>query len=189
MVLRERSTTFARFICPPKYRIASLFLMTYTSRYTDTIASPMRLRHTEMGFGENGRMAKLDIRQIFARNLREAVDKSATFDNPTELAKKAGMSHSHLSEVLRGITSITIDKVNDLADALKMQPWELLADSETTRQAAMAQMLWGSAVSNEKVEKHYPTPPAAPIKEVAPKRKKSRRKPQRGGANHPGHNP
>lgn len=101
------------------------------------------LAHPDKPIGQNGRVKKADIRQILARNLREAMNNSQTLDTQLALAGRAGISQSHLSEILRGITSVTVDLVNDLAYALGMEPWELLADSEETRQAALAKLMWG----------------------------------------------
>lgn len=100
-----------------------------------------------------------------------------------KLAASAGISASHLSEVLRGISVPTIELVARLAAALKVQTWELVADSDQAKQAAWAKLLWGGAVANEKVEQHYPLPPAtpAPPKEEAPKRKKQHRGARKSG--------
>lgn len=77
---------------------------------------------------------------------------------------------------MRSLTSVTVDLLNDLAYALGVQPWELLADSETTRQAAMAKMIWGEHAEDETVGKHLPVPPK---KASAAKRRK------RGSSNGP----
>jgi transcriptional regulator with XRE-family HTH domain len=147
------------------------------------VRSNFRSGHTDTGIAQNGRMTKLDIRQVLARNLREAMQKSPTLNTQLALAGRAGISQSHLSEILRGITSATVDLVNDLAFALGVQPMELLADTESARQAALAKMLWGERVENSRVAEHYPMPPV-PKKEAAPRRKKSapgRRRDQPGG--------
>lgn len=43
--------------------------------------------------------------------------------------------------ISRGEHSPTIDKVAKLAQALDMQPWELLTDDEAAREAAWKRML------------------------------------------------
>ncbi len=59
-------------------------------------------------------------------------------------AGKAGISQSHLSEILRSVSSVSVDLLADLARAAGCQPWELLADSEETRRAAIDKMLGGA---------------------------------------------
>lgn len=130
-------------------------------------------------------MQKLDIGQVFADNLRAAIEKSSSIRNPSHLAEKAGVSHGYLSEVLRCISSPTLRVVNDLAHVLGIQPWELLADSEATRQTAMARMLWSGGVSNERMEKEYGFPPK-PAPE--PAKKKSARSQRKRGRSPPGTN-
>ena len=127
-------------------------------------------------------MKKLEIRQVLARNLQDAIDRSPLIENQRRLALRSGVSPSHLSEIMRGLCSVTVDLVNDMAHALGVQPWELLADSESTKREALARMLWSGGVTDSEVEKHLPLPPA-PTKEVAPKRKKG------GGNEGPGTNP
>lgn len=137
------------------------------------ISADSTFRHPDFGKPHNRRMGKLPIRQILARNLQAAIDKSSLVDNQRGLALRSGVSPSHLSEIMRGISSVTVDLLADLAGALGLQPWELLADSEETKRAALARMMWGGGIPDKEVEKHLPLPPKpAPAKEVAPKRKK-----------------
>lgn len=130
-------------------------------------------RHTVTGRAHNNGMPKTEIRQIFARNLREAMERAGM--HQTALAQKAGMSGSHLSEVLRQLASVTIDLVADLAEALGIQPWELLADSKSAKEAALAKLLWGSRAADERVGETYkPAPPSKP------RAKRSGRRKERG---------
>jgi transcriptional regulator with XRE-family HTH domain len=137
--------------------------------------------HTERPIADNSGMEKLSIRQILTRNLRDAM-KKAGWDQK-KLAAAAGISESHVSEVMREISVPTIELVARFANALKLQAWELLADSVATRQAAMARLLWGQGVTNEKVEQHSPLPPveAPPKKEARTPRKKAQGGPPRSG--------
>lgn len=131
-----------------------------------------RLVQSEPGFAENGRMNKPPIKEILARNIRAAMDSSNDLKTQKALASRAGISEAHLSDVLNQLVTAGVELVGQIAEALKLQPWELLADSETARQAAWARMLWGAGVSDKDVERHLPLPPEAPKKEAAPKRKK-----------------
>lgn len=96
--------------------------------------------------------------------------------NQQHLAPKAGISIGHLSEVRRGLSTPTIGLLNDLAYALNLEPWELLADGDTTKQNALAKLLWQGGVSNEKVEQHLP--PAPRIAPRVPKMPATRKRKQ-----------
>lgn len=126
-------------------------------------------RLTERPIGQNNGMPKADIRQILADNLAKTYPQKG-FESKASLAHKAGISTSTLSEIMRGLTSATIDTVNNLAFVLGVQPWELLADSESTKQAAMMKMLWGEAATDKEVEKHLPLPPKPTVKKTRKKR-------------------
>lgn len=109
------------------------------------------------------------------------MDNSSTLDTQLALAARAGVSQSHISEILRGTSAVTLDLVNDLAYALGIEPWILLASSDEARKLAeIAKIAFGPGVSDREVEKHLP---AAPKEEVAPKRKKRR---HGGGGNQMG---
>lgn len=127
--------------------------------------------HTEHGIGDNIRMPKLDIRQVLAANI-ERFNQSS--DN--QLSIKAGISKSHLSEIMRGLSVPTIDVVAKLADALGRMPWELLADSEETRRRALERLLYNPNVAapDSEVEKHLPPSP----KKVAATRRRKRGTPE-----------
>jgi transcriptional regulator with XRE-family HTH domain len=118
--------------------------------------SPPSFRHSERRFAQNIHMPKLDIGQIFARNVKAARD--ARGMNQSQLAKKSGVSNAHLSEVMSGINGITIQLLADIADALDVEPWELLADSKETKRRAMERLLG--------------EPSSAPDMEAAPPRAK-----------------
>jgi transcriptional regulator with XRE-family HTH domain len=125
-------------------------------------------------------MNKPDIRQIVGRNLAAARERAGL--TQAELAKRSGVSQSHISEVERAITAISADLINDITWALRMQPWELLADSEVAKQAALATMLWGTTKgTNERVEQFFPP---APKTEAAPPKakKRGRRRKDQGSA-------
>lgn len=126
---------------------------------------------TEIGFADNSGMPKSDIRQIFIKNLEQARKMRGL--NKGELAQRAGMSGGHLSEVINGLSDITLGKLADLAAALNVMPMELLADSETARQVALARIAWGQGVSDKEVEQHLPP---APHEEEAHQPKKRRQR-------------
>lgn len=124
-------------------------------------------------------MEKLDIKQVLARNLRAALKAHPTINSQIELASGSGVSPASINEAFHGQTSIGIELLNDMAYALGMQAWELLAETEEVKREALARMMWTGGVSDREVEKHLPRAPkiepkVAP-KEVARKRKKPRR--------------
>lgn len=96
-------------------------------------------------------MKKTQLRQIVARNLRRAMERNPSCDTQTALAKRAGIGQSHVSRILRGESAATLDLLAAMAEALNIQPWELLADEEATRQAAIEKML-GHPVSQSDVK-------------------------------------
>lgn len=72
-------------------------------------------------------------------------------DTQLTLAKRAGVGQSHISRILRQESAATIDVIASLAEALNIQPWELLADSDATRQAALEKMLGGRTEARAEV--------------------------------------
>lgn len=125
-------------------------------------------------------MAKPDIGQIFRRNLEQAMERAGI--NQQNLAPKAGMSVGHLSEVRRGLVSPTLGLLGDLAHALGIEPWELLADSETTKRNALAKLLWSGDAPDKAVAEHFGPAPHVPEKKAplkktpAPRRRRTRPK-------------
>lgn len=91
--------------------------------------------HTEAVFAHNLWMKKMDIRQLLTRRLNEEMERAGI--NQQTLAGKAGISVSHLSEIRRGISSITVDLLDDLGAALGVDAWELIIDEEETRRQAI----------------------------------------------------
>lgn len=87
------------------------------------------------------------------------MERSPDLKNNLALGKRAKVAHSHIGRILRQESGATVDMLDAIAGAFNKQAWELLTDSETTRAAAMAQMLWGNSASNEDVAKHLPLPP------------------------------
>lgn len=135
-------------------------------------------RQSDTGIAHNGRMENMELRQILARNLRQAMEDSIGLDTQLALARRAGIAQSHLSEVLRAEASPTTDMLNVLARALGLEPWELLANDEATRQAALQKMILGPRASDARVAENLPP---APKKEAAARRRKK----TRGGDNPP----
>lgn len=63
-------------------------------------------------------------RSILARNLRYLMDEADFSEH--RLAKKAGMGQKTINNILRQRSSLTTDKLTDLARAFQMDSWMLL---------------------------------------------------------------
>lgn len=124
------------------------------------------MRQSANPIGQNGGMEIMALRQTLAANIRAAIGKSLELDSVNALAQKAGIAQSHLSKALRCEASLTTDLLATIADALHVQPWELLVNTEATRKAALEKMLGGAT---EAVERARAFPP---LKSVATKRRK-----------------
>lgn len=72
-----------------------------------------------------------DLERI-AANLRKLMD-GGTLDNQSKLAKAAGISQTNLSNILRMTVNPQVDTLSQLAKALHVETWQLLAEPETNR--------------------------------------------------------
>lgn len=88
------------------------------------------------------------------------MERSADLKSNLALAKRAKVGNSHIGRILKEESSATVDMLDAIADALGVQPWELLIDSEAAREAAIRKIMFGNAVSDERVEQHLPLPPS-----------------------------
>ena len=66
----------------------------------------------------------MDIRQIFAQNLRAA--RQAKGFSQEELAHRAGLDRTYISALERSVYSATIDVIDRLAAAMDMEASDLL---------------------------------------------------------------
>ena len=66
----------------------------------------------------------MDIRQIFAKNLRAA--RVAKGYSQEELAHRAGLDRTYISALERSVYSATIDVIDRLAAAMDMEASDLL---------------------------------------------------------------
>lgn len=67
----------------------------------------------------------MDLREVFATNLRRL--RHAKGLSQDDLAYEAGVSRSYLSQIEKGAFFASLKIVGRLADALKVEPAELLA--------------------------------------------------------------
>ena len=66
----------------------------------------------------------MDVVRLFGENVRK--ERLARKLTQQDLAAKLGMERSYLSEMERGRRNPTIQALGRLADALGVEPWELL---------------------------------------------------------------
>lgn len=91
---------------------------------------------------QNAYVPNQTIRGTLADNIRARLA-GAGLDNPTALARKAKVDPSYVAKLMRTQFSCSVDVLEKIADALECQPWELLVDSEATREAAYKKILKG----------------------------------------------
>lgn len=65
-----------------------------------------------------------DLRETLSRNLRLA--RSVRGLSQEELALESGVNRSYLSDVERGVRNVSIDNLDRIATALKVEAWTLL---------------------------------------------------------------
>lgn len=73
----------------------------------------------------------MDIREVFARHLRQARQEKGL--SQEALAHEAGIDRTYVSALERGVYSATIDMVDKLASALNVEPGALLQRPKTRR--------------------------------------------------------
>lgn len=91
-----------------------------------------------------GGMKKDQLLQTFATNLARGMERAGL--NQTALAKRSGIAQTHISRLLRCTSGATLDTIATLAEALRMQPWELLVNDEETRAEILQRILGADAV-------------------------------------------
>lgn len=88
---------------------------------------------------------KRPLRDVLADNVRRHMQKDP---GQKRLEKKSGVSQATISRILKGSddpSSITLKKLEGVAEALGCEVWELLIDDETVRQTIVNRFLRGSA--------------------------------------------
>lgn len=98
------------------------------------------MSHIANPVAQNDRMSKYESRQVLAKSLKRFMQR-AGIKNPTALARKAKISHSHIRRYLKMESAATVDMLDALADALDVEPWELLTDSDAMRREAIERLL------------------------------------------------
>lgn len=73
----------------------------------------------------------MDIRQVFAANLRRL--RHARNLSQEALAHEAQIDRTYVSALERGVYSASLDTIANLADALGVEPYELLIRENASR--------------------------------------------------------
>ncbi|ATE65156.1 helix-turn-helix domain-containing protein [Rhizorhabdus dicambivorans] len=73
----------------------------------------------------------MDIRQVFAANLRRL--RHARNLSQEALAHEAQIDRTYVSALERGVYSASLDTIANLADALGVEPYELLIKENASR--------------------------------------------------------
>jgi hypothetical protein len=108
-------------------------------------------------------------REILAANLARLMERTPGMNSQPTVGKRAGVAPTHIGRILRQESAATIDMLDAIAGAFGLTAWELLTDSEQTRQLAVERMLFGNHVSDDRVEQALPPPPS---KVIAMRRRK-----------------
>lgn len=115
------------------------------------------------------------MRQVIAANIRAQLEKSSTINSANTLARKTGLSQSHISKVLRCEAAFSTDIIGVISSAFGIQPWELLVDTEATRESFIRRIVYAQPIPDEVGDNHVyrlPTAEARPRKGVAHSRRK-----------------
>ena len=115
--------------------------------------------HMYTGLVQNAWMVEKQARQTLARNVADRMHRDPNLDTQEKLAARAKVAQPHISRILRGRSAATIDVLAGLARAFGCQPWELLVDTELTRQAALQRMIVGSPAPDSRVAAALGPPP------------------------------
>ena len=94
----------------------------------------------------------LKIDEIVARNIAERMKKHTACDTQVKLAKRAGISQSHVSRLVNKAASATIGRLAKVAHALGCEPYELMLDDDQARRAMIERLMHGPAASTSRVE-------------------------------------
>lgn len=126
--------------------------------------------HMSIAARDNALMVEKELRQTLARNVADRMHRDANLDTQQKLSGRSKIAQPHISRILRGTSAPTIDALARLARAFGCQPWELLVDTELTRQAALRQMILGTPAADSRVAAAIGPPPGR----ILPLRQKRR---------------
>lgn len=68
-------------------------------------------------------------REALAANVRALIER---FGSGAELARLTGVPQKTISRIANGENAITLDTLNDLAEGMGVQPWQLLFQRQNT---------------------------------------------------------
>lgn len=77
------------------------------------------------------------LREVLAENLQKVMARTPDADTGPKLEAKSGVGQSTVSRIINRQTAVNLDKLEAIAKALGVQPWELLLDSKESREEAL----------------------------------------------------
>jgi ribosome-binding protein aMBF1 (putative translation factor) len=95
--------------------------------------------HSGIGIRNNCVVDPRQLREVLARNVQREMDKKGWKQPDLETSSKVGQSTISRIKLRQG--AATLDAIAKIAGALGVQPWELLVDDDTTREAAYKRIL------------------------------------------------
>lgn len=65
-------------------------------------------------------------RDILAANIKALIERHPSYGSPPELVKASGIPNGTLGRIRKAEVATTVDNLQGLAKAFKVEPWELL---------------------------------------------------------------
>jgi DNA-binding Xre family transcriptional regulator len=97
-------------------------------------------------------MSKHSLRAIVASTVRTAMEVRPEISTQQKLAQRAGVAQSHISRLLKG-ENVTLDVLEKVARALKVEPFELIIDNDRARLSLLARIFGKDAPSDAETER------------------------------------
>lgn len=122
------------------------------------------------------------MREVLGRNLNGLMNKvfADSSNRPLSLSRKAGMSLSNIQRIVKGEQGASLEKIEDLAKALEVFPYQLLIPNldcdnpQVANGATPAEKhLYARMQSAKSTPAHVSEAASAPFKKPVAKRKKS----------------
>lgn len=103
-------------------------------------------------------MSKPSLRAIVANTVRTAMEVRPEISTQQKLASRAGVAQSHISRLLKG-ENVTLDVLEKVARALKVEPFELIIDNDRARLSLLARIFGKDAPTDLETERILKLPP------------------------------
>lgn len=84
--------------------------------------------HLPAAYGEDASMGRTVAALVLAQNLAELKKLAGAPRTQAEIAERAGVDQKTVSRIENATNATSVDKLDGLADAFRVQPWQLLVD-------------------------------------------------------------